>query len=348
MSAQFDANAAWHEKHITALENPISEFNARGGSDLADYTRHTEWFLQGHPDLFETMWPVIEAEMPPLELAEDPTTGQQLRLQRYNWPEDGNVGDEPVTISSMSFSVDLGMKPTNYQNYLEATALGTPVIFFDNPSYGKSDKLTTEQKEALKKQGDFGPIARPMLGISKELGVKKANFKGYSMGAEVAAAMAAHAHEYDIEAENLFIMEAPRVVAHPPLKLAKDFLGEANNVKFAWQHPMDPILRQAGQIKLGIPGGLVPYGRAMTRNGITRDVWTAMQTQPTMKLTIASANRSQISPNSANNRLYQSMRDHFPGRTRRIVIPGEGHAYGDSGRRYAELGRFVLGGPDTE
>ena len=69
----------------------------------------------------------------------------------------------------------------------------------------------------------------------------------------------------------------------------------------------------------------------------------AIETQPNMKLTIASAGASKISPLEANNSLYQTLRLNYPERSiRRIVIPGEGHAYGDSGERFANLGKLVL------
>jgi len=266
-----------------------------------------------------------------------------LRIQRFNWPEDGNVSEQTVTFSNMSFSVPIDPKHIQYQNYLIAKELGTPFVVFENPAYGDSDKLTKAQKEALNSSGDFGPIADTMLGIASVLGTRKANLMGYSMGAETSSAMASNASKHNIEVENLFVMEGPGVQAHKPLKLARDFMSDTNNLKFTWANPVDPVMREISSLKPSLPRGTLSYGRAMIKGTQEDSLRRALDRQPNMHLTIASAGSSKISPSKANNDLFTRLHSDYPERSiRRIIIPGEGHAYGDSGQRYANLGSLVL------
>lgn len=339
----FDASREWGAKHITALEHPISEFNARGGLDLEEYQRIEKHLTTVHHHLGKEQWAEVQKELPAFELLEDPITGQKIRVQKFNWPEDGELSEETVTFMNMPFSVPADPDHIQYEHYLVAKELESPFVVFENPAYGDSDKLTQAQKDALRNDGDFRPIAESMLGIANVLGVRKANFIGYSMGAETAAAMAAHASKHDIEVENLFVMEAPRITTHKPIKLARDFMSDAGNLKFTWKHPIDPVLREVGKLKPSLPKGTMSYGRAMTAGGLTNDLRAAIESQPNMRLTIASAEASKVSPLEANNTVFTELRSAYPDRSiRRIIIPGEGHAYGDSGHRFAQLGKLVL------
>lgn len=338
----FDASQAWGAKHITALEHPMSEFNARGGLDLGVYQSLNQHLAAEHPHLGEQDWLKIKQQLPAFDIMHDPRTGQKIRIQKFNWPKGGIVSDQVVTFINMSFSVPADLDNIQYENYLVAKELGAPFVVLENPAYGDSDKLTKAQKVALK-NGDFGPIADSMLGIANTLGVRKVNFTGYSMGAETAAAMAAHATSHGIEVENLWVMEAPRITTHKPLKLARDFMSDANNLKFTWKHPADPVLREVGKIKPSLPKSTFSYGKAMTKGGLATDLIAALDSQPNMKLTLASAGSSKISPTAANNTVFTELRSAYPDRSiRRIIVPGESHTYGDSGQRYAHLGKLVL------
>lgn len=340
---QFYASKEWGARHITALVNPISEFNARGGLDLDEYQKVEQHLATEHPQLGEEEWAKLQKELPAFELLEDPNTGQKIRVQKFNWPEDGEVAEKTVTFMNMPFSVPADPNHIQYEHYLVAKELNSPFVVFENPAYGDSDKLNKAQKDALKDDGDFGPIAESMLGIASSLGVRKANFMGYSMGAETASAMASHASNHGIEVENLFVMEAPRISTHKPVKLARDFMSDAGNLKFTWQHPVDPVLREVGKLKPALPKGTLSYGMAMTKGGLVNDLRMALDSQPNMHLTIASAGASKISPSEANNTVFTELKSAYPERLiRRVVIPGEGHAYGDSGQRFAHLGKLVL------
>jgi len=347
---KFKAPDEWGtKKQISALENPISEFNARGGMDLASYKALEEHLETEHPYLGSNQWAEIQKQLPSFELMEDPESGQRLRIQRFNWPDDGDISEKTVTFSNMPFSVPADPDHIQYEHYLIARELGTPFVVFENPAYGDSDKLTQEQKKALKNYGSFSPIANSMLGIAGSLGTKKANFIGYSMGSETAAAMAANASEHDIEVENLFVMEGPGVQTHEPIKLARDFMSDANNLKFTWANPIDPVLRETSSLKPSLPRGTLSYGLAMIKGTQKDSLSQAIESQPDMHLTIASSGESKISPPEANNSLFSRLRANYPERfIRRIIIPGEGHAYGDSGQRYASLTRLVLGIPQNK
>ena len=339
----FNASKQWGEnKKITALQNPISEFNARGGLDLEDYQAFEKHLENEHPDIGKEDWEKTRTGLPTFELVEDRETGQKIRIQKFNWPADNDVTDQTVTFMNMPFSVAADPDHIQYEHFLVAKELGTPFVVFENPGYGQSDKLTKLQSKDLKVSGDFSSIARPMLGIAKELGTNNANFIGYSMGAETAAAMAANAVNYGIAVDNLFVMESPGVEVHEPVKLARDFMSDANNLKFTWKHPADPVLREVGKLKPALPHGTLSYGRAMVNSNFENSLRVSLITQPQMDLTLASAGDSKISPLQANNRIYDKLRSVYQNRVHRVIIPGEGHAYGDSGQRFASLTRLIL------
>ena len=57
-------NENWHEKKITALENPISEFNARSGLDFSEYQAVVQHINEKHPDQGKEDWERIKASLP--------------------------------------------------------------------------------------------------------------------------------------------------------------------------------------------------------------------------------------------------------------------------------------------
>ncbi|HEY5267880.1 MAG TPA: alpha/beta fold hydrolase [Candidatus Saccharimonadales bacterium] len=353
---QFDASNEWGtKKQISVLKNPISEFNARGGMDLVAYLALEEQLVAQQADFGKEKWDKIKANLPSFQFIEDPLSNQKLRTQRFNWPPDGeDITGEVVTVFNLPFSVPIDLKHLMYQHHLLAEALETPLLIIENPGYGESDQLTRNQKKSLKNSGDYGPIAESMLGIIAVLGVKKINCMGYSMGSDVAAAIASHASEKDIEVVSLFIMESARGEKQNPLKLLGNFASDKDNLNFTWQHPIDPVMREVTKpegespkglkkLNVNMPKGLLTYGRSLYKGGLQNDLQNAFNTQPNMKLTLGSADSSKISTTTANRKLYRLLKSEYRERSiRRIIIPGESHAYGDSGKRYANLGRLVL------
>ncbi|MEI9913606.1 MAG: hypothetical protein WDN66_01155 [Candidatus Saccharibacteria bacterium] len=341
----FDANTRWGEKpgEITPLQNPISEFNARGGMELSKYREMKSHFTDEYPELGKEMWAKTKEKLPAFEMMQDPRTGQNLRVQRFNWPDDGDVAEQTVTIVNRGFYVSIDPDHIQYQHYSIAEELDSPLIVFENPEYGESDGLTHEQKKALKDNGDFGPVAEPMLGIAKALGIKKVNLVGYSMAAAIADAIAAHAIDYDIEVEALLDMEDPMVVEEGGLKLAHDFSSDGRNLKFAWKNPMDPVLQETAKLEYSIPKGILSYGRALKKGGEKTVLAEALDSQPKMRLILASAGASKISPAAPNRQLYDELHTEYAHRTiRRIIMPGESHAYSNSAQRFADLVKRAL------
>lgn len=334
---------SWGEKNITPLQHPIGEFNARGGLDLVEYLALQEHLTNAHPNLGEEKWEELQKTLPPFELMEDPFTKQRLRVQRFNWPDDdADIEEQTATVYNLPFSVPIDLKHLVYQHHLLAEALGTPLIVIENPGYGESDKLTSAQKVALK-NGDFGQVAESMLGIIKVTGAKKINCVGYSMGSDVTASIAAHAAEHGIEVENLFVMESPRAEEQKPIKLGVNFASDAKNLKFTWHNPIDPVLSEVAKLEVGLPKGLFSYGRALYKGGLQEDTETAMSSQSNMKVIVARAGSSKINSKEANANMVKQLKSKFPGRSiRQIIVPGESHAYGDSGYRYAHLAKLVL------
>jgi len=335
----------WNERGIDPLANPIGEFNARGGVDLVDYQNHNAYMEIAHPGLGKDQWAEIQKTLPKFEIFEDPASGQKLRVQRFNWPKDGVDEETAATIYNVPFSVPIDLPHLTYQHHLMAEALETPFMVIENPGYGESDKLTQEQKNELK-QGKFKSVADSMLGVMKSLGITRLNEIGYSMGSDVAASIAANAADFGIIVENLFIMESPRVDNQNPIILLKNFASDSRNLKFTWANPRDPVLKEVAELKLGLPKGITTYGKALYKGGLKDDLVRALKTQPNLKVTIGTGDSSKISKPSANKELLSDIAELVPGRqVRRIVIPGESHSYGDSGKRYASLASLVLRQP---
>lgn len=352
----FNASHQWHEK-ATALHDPIAEFNARGGQDFNDtpengsgeirlgYKTHVEYQKTHFPDLGDKQWKEIKTQLPKIETIEDPETGQRLRAQLFNWPTDEKeLKDKNIAVLNQQYSVSLDIDHVQYQNYELAKALDSPMVVFENPGFGESDKLTDVQIETLKEGNGFVEVAKPMLGILKSLGVNEVDNIGYSMGADIAAAMAANAKDYGISVNSLFVFESPGVEKQNLAILGKNFFAGGKDLSFAWHNPYDPVLSKT-KLELAwpyLPYGLVKYGRALSKGTLLRDVKRAAETQPDMKLTIGSAGSSTISPKAGNFSVYSDLKELYPDRVRRIIIPGESHQVRDSALRFANITKLVL------
>lgn len=337
-SVSWDSNAK-------VLEHPVSEFNARGGLDLADYQASKNHMTDAHPTMGADQWEVEKQKIPEAEYYTG-SNGQSLRYQRYNWPEN-DVRDQTVTVLNMPFSVAIGQDHVDYQNLLVAEVLGTPVIVLENPGNGKkggpkSDDFTPQQKRALWR-GNFGPIATTMLEGIQQLGIKKLNCIGYSMGAEISAAIAANAAEFSISVGQLFVMEAPRVEKQNPVRLGVNFASGLNSLKFAWDNPIDPVLKEVASLKGAQQHGSLAYGMAMTKGGLQSDLERALYTQPRLELILGNAGASTISPSKANAQLANNLRTSYPLRKIGVnLVPGETHLFRDSGHQYAMMAKLAM------
>ncbi len=338
-----DAHQRWNQKHtIPELENPISEFNARRGMELGDYQRLLD-DLSAQSNLGQEQWTEIEKELPPFELFEDSKTGQKLRVQRFNWPEDGEVGYQTVTLMTRGFYISIDPPHIQYQHYQVAKDLGSPLIVFENPDYGESDDLTDIQKEALKSHGDFGPIAEPMLAIAKAMGVKTADVVGYSMGSAIAEELAAHAEDYGIDVSHLFSMENPKDTAQNLLRLGIKLTNDRHSLKFKWDHSPDPVIHHIAKFQYAIPKGVVSYSQALAMGGRQEVLERALNSQPNMQLIMGHAGSSRVEIGKAEKQVYENLVSAYPDRSiRRIVMPGESHAYNNDGERFAHLTRMIL------
>jgi pimeloyl-ACP methyl ester carboxylesterase len=341
--SNFDAHEQWDQKHtIPALQNPVSEFNARRGMELEDYQRLQE-DLAAQPNLGQEEWAEIKKELPPFELFEDPKTGQNLRIQRFNWPEDGEIGDQKVTLMTRGFYASIDPPHIQYQHYQVAKEVGDPLIVFENPDYGESDDLTQTQKLELRSRGNFGPIAEPMLGIAESMGVKTADVVGYSMGSAIAEELAAHAKDYGIDVNYLFSMENPKDAKQNRLKLGHNLTNDRHSLKFKWDHSPDPVVHRVAKIKYAVPKGVFSYSEALAMGGRQEVLERALNSQPNMRLIMGHAGSSRVQPGKAENQVYEDLVSAYPDRSiRHIVAPGESHAYNNDGERFAHLTKMIL------
>lgn len=231
-----------------------------------------------------------------------------------------------------------------YQNFVLAEALESSVIVFENPGFGESDDLTDVQKEALKSGQGFGEIAKPMLKILKSLGVETIDGIGYSMAGDTMAAIAANASDYDIAVRRLFIFDSPGVEEQKLLTLGKNFFSGGGDLKFAWRNPYDPVLSKT-KLKLSypyVPYGLTKYGPALAKGTLFKDLKKTGETQPDMIFNIGSAGNSKISPKAGNFSVYSRLKELFPGRVYRAILPGESHQVRDSAQRFAYIAKLIM------
>jgi pimeloyl-ACP methyl ester carboxylesterase len=307
------------------------------------YRRMVRHIKTAHPNMGKEQWAEIQKRLPPFEIMEDPKTGQKLRIQRFNWPADGDVSKLTVTALAKGFYASIEPDHIQYQHYSIAKQVGGPLIVFENPGYGESDPLTPAQKQALGKEGDFGPVAEAMLGIAGTLGISRINAVGYSMGAAVAEAIAAHAADHGIAVENLLDMENPLVMAAKSIMLAYKLKMDTQNLKFAWAAPLDPVMQEVAKLKYAVSPAMLNYGQAVGRGGSEAVLKKALDTQPDMRLVLVSAGLSTISPPAANREVYKDLKQAYPVRNiRRLVMPGESHAYNNVADRFARLVGLLL------
>ncbi len=333
----------WHENsNIVQLRHPMAEFNAREGMDLDRYLEYSNKIGKGSNADGIIRWADILNEVPAIENYASAHHGQRLRLQRFNWPADGDLSTQTVSIVNTPFSVSLDWNQVLYAHYVLAKSINQPMIAFENPGYGGSDSLSIAQRTALWR-GEFKPVTDTMSDIIQSMGVKSVNAIGYSMGADLAASFAANANKYHINVERLFVMESPRVVPQSVGKLALNFWRETPNLKFAWTHPADPVLRSIVKLDFGLPKGLTTYGPALYKGGFEQDVCQALETQPDMALIIGASGASKVSPKHATTLLYRRISSSYPQHSSRLIImPGETHSYGDSVQRYSHLVKMAL------
>ena len=339
----FKSSELWgSSRFVVPLHNPISEFNARDGVDLNEYLAYSEQLGYGKTKTGTDDWLSLKQALPEIETAIAPETDQSFRIQRYNWPSDNKISESVVTVLNTPLGDHPDRPHVQYTAYRLASAINDSLILIVTPGFGYSGDLTTKQKSDLK-NNSYDSVATSMLSLLGSLGIKSINCIGYSLGAEIASAIAANAND-QIKVNNLVLVEAPRVSRSTKLERLSRFLLEYPNLKFAWNHPADSILRTVSNLKSSAPNrNLTAYLSSLFLDGTERTLFQALDRQAGLSLTLCSGQNSKISPLVANTRIASQLRLKFRDhKVRQIILPGETHAFAASVQRYAFIASLIL------
>jgi pimeloyl-ACP methyl ester carboxylesterase len=312
-------------------EHPISSFNLNAHGENPDFE------LAGveAPDLTPT--PELKAELADRKTVTDPETEQAFGYVELN----RDAEPSNTLVCFLAYSIDTEHEGTKYELEQIALQSGQRLVAFENPSTGLSDKLTTEQKDALK-EGDWSVVAKGMLGAMKAQGLTEVDLEGSSMGARTAMAVAAHAAEFGIKVKNLVLIEPPGLTERSWGGLVRRFLvneGMVNAPQYvktvhdergleSLDSPIDALKNFVKLLKTDVRGNAVAYPKGLGQETALEDLIQALETQPDMKMTMLSGGASEIAPRDDVNETYQVLDENYPGRAGLVLLPGDTHALG--------------------
>lgn len=354
-------------------KNPMARFNLDLDGQNPDWQPTAESGIPLAEELVVS--PELRAELDTPRQIADPESGQSFSALFVNWPKDGESSQpfdqdaatkikpgQKVLVALPQYNITTEHEPLNYLIERMALETGEPMVVINNPSTAESSDLTEEQTKALKDAGDFGALSRPMLRTLKEQGITTIDLFGYSMGARVAASLAAEAAGLGIAVENLVLLEAPGTYDVGVAELADNFIRkEGKNLGLYQKHPNDarqieaaglnkPVRKQLwnmarGFIKAASRRGMYTgYPQAMTKPTLPLDALQAMTEQPDLKLTLINAGASTISPSAANEAVgkFLVQKGVDGNRIRRALFSGEAHSIGEGAKRIGHLVKTIL------
>lgn len=253
---------------------------------------------------------------------------------------------EPMVYHTpMAMPADKSMAARAFR--LAALLPETPIMVVGNPSL-----LGVRENRVLRKDrfqialGDLSPMSRLVLKHLSNQGVERAQFAGYSFGADLAVTSAAAADnpEFNIEATNGVFMEPGSVAVRSMTQLLKDFKSAEPQLANYVQAANSQMLNEARDPGAGLKpvidfvryvGGLarptnLAVARALAHGGFWLRASHAMLVQPEMKATLAWGSASELVPERDARDLADFMTTQLaPERVTSLEIPGMHHAGGD-------------------
>lgn len=331
----------------------------RFSSSIVTPTRDASGFDIPNPDFLPTRTNIIGQRLKPApdqnpspelltEIADqqrlrDPETGQRLNAVLLNREAITAHPENAVSVYHGLYMNVVGQKDESGLR-IQELARQMPnrgLISFDFPGMGDSDPLTHDQKSRHGADDFFG-IPDAELRILQELGVKKINVFGISMGGLMSLAIAARARNFEIDVENVIPIGTPGL-RHVPLPLmglysAKEMTPQLLNLHHS--SPADPRMWQVSHLErpdeMQLPeppsetwknDPFLRYARMMSKDTVGKYVRTTLDTQPLARLLFVNGSTDRISPPARVHSLIQTLRRE-PGddtRFQQVIMPGDGH-----------------------
>ncbi len=341
------------------IDNPLARFNLGLDGQNQDWQPTPE---SGLPSATEHITPEkLKEEMKSPEKVADPETGQKFNVIKANWEKFSPDGQERVLVFLPPYNNAVEEGSTNYRIQELARQLEMPTLAIDHPNVGGSDKITDQQKEAMKGGDGYKVIAEAELRVMKELGIKEIDLVGQSMGAFTAAEIARAASEYGIKVKNLVMIESPGVEDVSLPELAKRFmLIESKYLRLYQSAPYDPRMREASGLDKSIVESqwdLVSWGASVFKNSgikyaemmqkkvLPGFLKEALDKNPDLKVTVLNGTISAVSPAEANKQMVEELKQEGHGdRVRHMTLPGEPHTALENAKRFAATAKLVLSG----
>lgn len=210
------------------------------------------------------------------------------------------------------------------------------LISFDYPNMGDSDPLTKVQKSTKEKDSYFA-VAEAQLRILQDMGITKINTFGISMGGYAAITVAALAHKYGIDVENVIAIGTPGVEKVSNLSLGLHEMKELSNLNIYHSSPAAPDMYAATHIGDELKPTPPPtealkndpffrYGRAMAKMTIPQRAGQFLTTQASSRLLLMSGSEDTVGRLGPTTEIVKNLQDTFGNdRVSRIVMEGQGH-----------------------
>lgn len=316
--------------------NPIAQFNLNITGNNPDFQPKpgVETDLKPAEKLIPS--PELQAELKDSMLITDPETGQSFEVLHLN----REAEDDPL-IMTLAWSINTQHEGTNYEAEQTAIQTGRPMWVINNPNTSAlGDKLSKEQREDLKHGNGFEALANPLLSALKAQGINRASLEGTSMGARIAASLAANASRHGIEIDSLILIDPPGMTDRSLTRLTKDFVGENPNLMRYNELSHDPRYTEndtimdtikffASLARQGFDTNFLSYTRAMAKGNLADDMMMALGSQERLRITLIYGTESRISSPEAIMNLYrQQLSQVMRQRIRLELLPGETHALG--------------------
>jgi hypothetical protein len=260
---------------------------------------------------------------------------EYLRIDPKSSVDETNVR---VYLAPMAIPADENMAMRAIR--LFAAAPNKPLIVVGSPAFigNRSNRLSMMDARKVWR-GDLQPAVTPTLRYLEGAGVTRADFIGYSYGADTAAVATGDAREYGVEADRSILMEPASTAERGLVALLKAFKSSesplASYVEATESQPLFEARCLADSGLVRYVGGLLRLSNIAIAHALSSDSFRgrldyALLMQPEVRISLAWGGKSELTDNAAMTQTLEAMvRTHGADRLNAIVIPEMHHAGGD-------------------
>lgn len=231
-----------------------------------------------------------------------------------------------------------------------------PLMVLGNPAaIGLRKHRILRQNLKTVWNGDLAPAVEPAVEYIQHLGVKRADFIGYSYGAEASPVEAAVAKSRDIVAERGVWIEPAAVVQRSLVRLALSFGSTGGDkLKDAVERTGSEALNEArdianvGMVRWGLGmlrASNLAIAHSMTMPRFVVRAEQALAAQPTLKATVGWGEQSELAVDENMQQVIERLEDHYAARVGHMALRGMNHAGGDDIDLHAAMVLQGLRGP---